>query len=98
MENTVRPAFNFLPVPNEESCPHNGRSIQLMYIKDMKPMKDMILFTQMCDAGYRMGRMNEDYSKWNQCVYEDIDYKFYMENHKEFLPYTWPYLFRLNLQ
>lgn len=85
MENTVRPAFNFLPVPNEECCPHNGRSIQLMYIEDMKPMKDMILFTQMCDAGYRMGRINEDYSKWNQCIYEDIDYKFYIENHKEFI-------------
>lgn len=57
----------------------------LMYIEDMHKFKfdNYLMFTQMCDNGYRMVRENEDYSKWNQCVFEDIDYKFYIENNKE---------------
>lgn len=79
------PVFNFKYISDPESAPHNGTPVQLMYIKDIKPREGMMMYSQMCDAGYRMGKDQEDYSKWNQCVFEDIDYKFYIENHEEFI-------------
>lgn len=85
MEPIKTPVFNFLPIEKEEWAPKNGQQVQLMYIKDMHKDGDMLLFTQMCDAGYRMGRENVDYDKWNQCVYEDIDYKKYMGDHDMFI-------------
>ena len=80
-----QPVFNFMPIRNEENAPKNGTSMMLMYIDDMFRKDDMLLFVQMCDAGFRMGRENEDYYKWNQCVYEDIDYKFYIHDHKDYI-------------
>lgn len=79
---TCRPVFNFMPITNQDSCPRSGTRLMLMYIDDMHTYDNMLLFTQMCDAGYRMVRDNEDYTKWNQCVYEDIDYKKYIEDNE----------------
>ena len=82
------PAFNFIHVyPNaagEYKYPNAYTPLQLMYIEDMKPIENTLMFTQMCDWGRRMTKENEDYTKWNNCVFEDIDYKFYIaanENH-----------------
>lgn len=81
----TKPIFNFAHIEKEEFAPHNGTAVQLMYINDMYKLDNMLMFTQMCDAGYRMGRENEDYNKWNQCIFEDIDYKFYISNHDKFI-------------
>lgn len=82
------PAFNFIHVyPNKDGeykYPNAYTPLQLMYIEDMKPIENTLMFTQMCDWGRRMTKENEDYTKWNNCVFEDIDYKFYIaanENH-----------------
>lgn len=80
-----QPVFNFYPVRGDDSLPKNGQQVQLMYIKDMYKKDNMFLYTQMCDAGFRMGKENVDYTKWNQCIFEDIDYKFYIENHEEYI-------------
>lgn len=80
----VYPAFNFMPIEKEEWAPKSGQQTQLMYIKDMYKKDKCLLFTQMCDCGYRMCRENVDYSKWNQCIYEDIDYKKYMANNESY--------------
>lgn len=80
-----QPVFNFLHITDEGSCPKMNTKIQLMYIQDMKKRDNMMMFTQMCDNGNRMCRENKDYNYWNQCVFEDIDYKRYIESHKEFI-------------
>lgn len=79
------PVFNIAYASDETRLPHNGKQLFLFYIQDIKKRDNMIIYSQMCDAGYRMGRDNEDYNYWNQCVFEDIDYKVYMENHKDYI-------------
>lgn len=81
LRDVKKPAFNF-GWYTENSLPHNGQQLMLMYMEDIHTRDEMLLYSQMCDAGYRMGRENEDYNKWNQCVYEDIDYKFYIADHE----------------
>ena len=79
------PVFNFMPIEKEEYAPQCGHQMQLMYIKDMYKKDNYLLFTQMCDCGYRMCRENCDYSKWNQCIYEDVDYKKYIANNESYI-------------
>lgn len=73
-----KPLFNFSYVENTEKLPKNNTQLMLMYIEDIIKKEGMMMFSQMCDAGYRMGIKNEDYKYWNQCTFEDIDYKKYM--------------------
>lgn len=79
------PVFNFIPIEKEEYAPRGGQKMLLMKIKDMYQKENYLLFTQMCDNGYRMNRENIDYNKWNQCIFEDIDYKKYIANHNEYI-------------
>lgn len=83
MVNTNKPAFNFTFVHDSTSLPRNGTQVMLMYLEDIKEREGSMMFLQMCDAGYRMGHENEDYKHWNQCIFEDIDYKDYIELHKD---------------
>ena len=85
MNKTKLPAFNFFFIEDEHNCPKMNTKLLLMFIKDIKKRNDMMMFIQMCDNGRRMCRENSDYNFWNQCVFEDIDYKHYIENHKEYI-------------
>lgn len=80
-----KPVFNVGYIISADKSPKKGSNLLLYYIEDIQPKEGYMIFSQMCNCGYRMGRENEDYSKWNGCVFEDIDYKKYIENHKDFI-------------
>lgn len=70
------PLFNALDWTDSYGEPTGGTKMGLYYIKDMKPVKEgNRRRCQMCDCGYRATNSNSDVSNWNQCQYEDIDYK-----------------------
>jgi len=86
MANIIKhPLFNFIQIEKEEFAPKMNTELQLMYINDMHKQEGFLMFTQMCDYGRRMCIENADYKYWNQCVFEDIDYKFYIEDHNEYI-------------
>lgn len=60
-----------------DKLPHNGDHIETRNILDIQELTndEYLNFCQAIECGYRMGRDDVDYSKWNGCTWEDIDYK-----------------------
>lgn len=80
---TNKPVFNYITYPKEFSLPKNGTKMLLYYLDSIKmcDLKKYHSIGQTIDCGYRMGLEDCDFNYWNQCTVEDIDYKFYIENH-----------------
>lgn len=59
------------------NLPHNGDELQVRNILDIQQNLDdrYLNFCQAIECGYRMGKDDIDYTKWNGCTWEDIDYK-----------------------
>lgn len=70
------PLFNSLDYSDTYNDPKGGTLMGVYYIKDMKPIaQGNRRRCQMCDCGYRATNDNSNISVWNQCQYEDVDYK-----------------------
>ncbi len=82
-----QPLFNSIDYGDEYRDPQGGTLMGLYYIKDMKPIrKGNRRIVQMCDCGFRATNANAEISKhWNQCQYEDIDYKNWIHYCKKYL-------------
>ena len=79
------PLFNTKDYSDEYNDPQGGTLMSLYYIKDMRPIAEgNRRRCQLCDCGYRATNDNSDIKVWNQCQYEDIDYKnwiYYCKNY-----------------
>lgn len=58
--------------------------LQLTDIDVVNTKKDELPWLQMFNSGYRVNKTNIDWSKWNGCVYADIDSKHYYNEVRPF--------------
>lgn len=79
--------FNFIQVSDEKFTPKGGSKMMLMLLDDIKQKPDHRMIIQMSDCGFRNTKDNWQDIYWNQCTFEDIDYKrFYTDPNKHVHP------------
>lgn len=69
--------FNFIQISDEKFTPKSGSSMMLMFLNDIRQKNDCRMIIQMADNGTRTSKENWQDDYWNQCTFEDIDYKRY---------------------
>ena len=76
--------FNWLSYNTDFKDPKAGTKMKTDCYKNI-PKSDDINKTriQLFDCGYRVTKDTLDYSNWNQCIYKDIDYKYYYWSDEE---------------
>lgn len=80
------PLFNTIDYSDSYKDPVGGTLMGLYYISDMKPVKEgNRRRVQMCDCGFRATNSNSSISNWNQCQYEDIDYKNWIHYWRDYM-------------
>lgn len=78
------PLFNTIDYNDSYNDPKGGTLMSLYKINDMPPIKEGLRRRcQMCDCGFRATNNNSEIVNWNQCQYEDIDYKNWIHYWKE---------------
>ena len=78
------PLFNTSMYDETIPDPREGTKMGLYIIPDMPDLKDgRKRRCQMADCGFRVGNKTWKTEYWNQCCYEDIDYKFYIQYFEE---------------
>ena len=79
------PLFNTIVYNESYPDPQGGTKMGLYYIRDMKPVPpNCRRRCQMCDCGFRATNGNTDVKSWNQCQYEDVDYKNWIEYYTKY--------------
>ena len=81
------PLFNTTCYDDDILDPKGGSRMALYYIKDMPDMQPgEKRRCQLFDCGYRITRALMDYKYWNQCTYEDVDYKNWIKYYTDYEP------------